>query len=316
MPLSEMSLLIVEDDRLAQEQLRQILESEVHQIYQAYDGQEGYELYRHFNPDLILADIRMPVMTGLEMARKIRQEDCRQVIVLLSAHNDRQTLLEAINLPVEGFLNKPILDLPELLKTLQKGAKLARKRKEAIDTKARLRMDRCRQRLRSLYRQANIDPLTGLHNRLFFQKRLKMLLQHNRFATLLFIDVDNLKRINDTYGHLAGDQALQKVAAYLKSILPKGAILARIGGDEFAMVLEGPWEEEKIRTLAESALKGCRSLCLDSGKTPMGIGCSIGISRYPQDAVDPAELLDHADEAMYRVKKKGKGGVHFYTPKE
>jgi len=314
--LSDMTLLIVEDDRLAQEHLAQILAGEVRHLYQAYDGQEGLELYRNFSPDIILADVEMPIMNGLEMARKIREEDCEQVIVLLSAHNDRQILMEALNLPVDGFLNKPILDLNELIDRLRHCAGLAEKRSEWVEAGGQQNLERCRQQLRVLYRQANVDPLTGLHNRHYFQTRLSQLLQEHHQASLLFIDVDDLKKINDTFGHLAGDQALQKVAAYLKSILPKGAILARIGGDEFAMVLEGRWEKEELLHLAQSALEGCRSLCLDRGKNPMGIGCSIGISRYPEDGENPVELLDRADKAMYRVKRRGKSGVAFYEPDE
>jgi len=309
MPLSNIRLLFVEDDPTAQEQMRRLLEGEVRKIYQAYDGQEGIELYRRHAPDIIISDIRMPVMSGLEMVRFIREEDPDQVILLLSAHDDRQTLFEAINLSVDGFLSKPILDLNKLMEKLRQAAVLAKKRSSSRKAKA------YRSQLRTLYLQANTDPLTGLRNRNYFHQQLHNIIEHEAPAVLFFIDVDDLKKINDSYGHAAGDRALKRVASHLKSILPKSATLARIGGDEFAIVLEGEWGDEELARIARDALEGCDGVIVEEGEEPLKIGCSIGISRCPEDGKNPEELLHHADLAMYRVKREGKSGYRFYNPR-
>ena len=165
MALNKMRLLFVEDDPVAQEQMSRLLEGEVAGIYQAFNGQEGIELYRRHAPDIIVTDIRMPVMNGLDMIRYIREEDPEQVILLLSAHDDRQTLLQALDLSVDGFLSKPILDLNKLMTKLHHAAQLAKKRQNSSRIKS------YRSQIRSLYLQANTDQLTGLRNRNFFHNQ-------------------------------------------------------------------------------------------------------------------------------------------------
>lgn len=159
-----------------------------------------------------------------------------------------------------------------------------------------------------LVRLATTDPLTGLPNRGLLLDRLERTLrragrQLHSFA-LLFIDLDDFKDINDRCGHLAGDQVLKEVAHDLAAALRDSDTVARIGGDEFAVLIEDCSGINDARDVATKALKAVkRSVEIDS--TPYRITASIGVAVYPAHGHDVSALLGHADEAMYRAKALG-----------
>lgn len=161
---------------------------------------------------------------------------------------------------------------------------------------------------------ARHDVLTGLYNRRAFQERLEHTLVRSlrsggRFA-LLFIDVDNFKGINDRFGHEAGDAALRIVALRLSTATRKADTVARMGGDEFVVLLENPSQREDIVNIAEKLLESVRAPILFEGHA-MQVGFSIGISQYPDDGDSAAQLLSRADQAMYETKAAGRNGFRF-----
>jgi diguanylate cyclase (GGDEF)-like protein/PAS domain S-box-containing protein len=160
------------------------------------------------------------------------------------------------------------------------------------------------------------DPLTGLPNRMLFFDRIHQVIaeakrDRNIFA-LLYIDMDDFKSINDMYGHNAGDRLLREVSKRLVSSMRESDPIARIGGDEFIGICR------TITTPEEAELVACKIIAIQSEPFDLkghsySIGVSIGISVYPTDGEDAGTLLNRADEAMYRVKKSGKGGYLRYT---
>lgn len=165
---------------------------------------------------------------------------------------------------------------------------------------------------------ARHDVLTGLPNRRAFQERLEHTLVRaqrsgERFA-LLFIDVDNFKGINDRWGHEGGDAALKIVALRLTSATRKADAVARMGGDEFVVLLENPTHRDDIVVIAEKLLESVRSPILHEGQE-MQVGFSIGISQYPDDGNTAAQLLSRADHAMYEIKAAGRNGFRFSSSK-
>jgi diguanylate cyclase (GGDEF)-like protein len=168
-------------------------------------------------------------------------------------------------------------------------------------------------------RLAYSDPLTGLANRLAFRERLEQRLLAARAAgqslTLLFLDLDDFKRINDSMGHDAGDQVLEQVAARLTRCLPSAdadsALLARLGGDEFVVLLGTGVDHDAARQLAESLLHELQRPFLVLGKQAF-LGASIGITRFPDDASEPRSLLKAGDLAMYQAKLAGKNCIRFF----
>ncbi len=164
--------------------------------------------------------------------------------------------------------------------------------------------------------QANHDSLTNLPNRSLFNDRLhqsiyKAKRQEEQFA-LFFIDLDQFKEINDTFGHDYGDNLLKQVARRLKSIMREEDTLARLGGDEFTIIMNNLKEPHSASVLAQKILDVLR-LPIELREQQTLISCSIGISLFPQDANEAHELVKNADIAMYRAKADGRNTYHFYT---
>lgn len=167
----------------------------------------------------------------------------------------------------------------------------------------------------SLKRMAFEDTLTGLPNRAAFMSTLQERLDAGRtFAghAVLFVDLDNLKPINDSLGHLAGDAVLTEIAARLKhSIKQEAGIVARLGGDEFVILLSGPGIGEDAADTAQRVIDSLRVPVHYQGYDVV-VGGSIGISLSPNDGTTVPDLLRHADIAMYHAKKTGKGHFRFF----
>ena len=163
---------------------------------------------------------------------------------------------------------------------------------------------------------ATVDQLTHLPNRAAFLERLNQAIarasRRNEKLTLLFVDVDRFKTINDSLGHHVGDQVLQEIALRLGKCVRTGDNVARLGGDEFMVLMENCDDANAISFTCERIITALSS-AISVGSTDVHPGCSIGISIYPQDGSDQAALLKNADIAMYRAKERGRNGFEFFT---
>lgn len=165
-----------------------------------------------------------------------------------------------------------------------------------------------------LMEMAHIDLLTGLPNRRLFFDRYSQVFEHAQryehgFA-LLYIDIDDFKNINDTYGHDMGDELLLTVSRRLKASCRKSDTVARLGGDEFVVIIDEVGDRETCQAVADKILKAVgKPINLKVGK--VSITLSIGVAIYPQDSRDRDELLSRSDKAMYKAKMSGKDAVSF-----
>ncbi|WP_417538885.1 diguanylate cyclase domain-containing protein [Marinobacter sp.] len=166
------------------------------------------------------------------------------------------------------------------------------------------------------YEESIYDELTGLANMRLFKKLSSSMIANARrngeTVALLFVDIDGFKALNDTFGHKAGDQALEKIGELLKSSLRDADVVARFGGDEFIIQLNGGISEKDAGAVASSILHNLSEpFQFDNGTAT--IGASIGISVFPKDGTDVDTLISKADKAMYAAKKSGKNCFRLYN---
>ena len=165
--------------------------------------------------------------------------------------------------------------------------------------------------------QANYDPVTHLPNRVLAMDRINRAIvsaERNRYQiAVMFVDLDQFKRINDTFGHSCGDELLVRAAERLQQTVRNSDTVARFGGDEFVILLDELTDNLAVEKVAEKVLRAFAApVSIDEHQ--LTVTASIGVATYPQDGTDPETLLSHADAAMYTAKEQGRNCFHFFTP--
>lgn len=173
-----------------------------------------------------------------------------------------------------------------------------------------------KQQQEQLLYQAHYDPLTGLPNRFLAMDRLeqniKVATRNNASTALLFLDLDDFKKVNDTLGHEVGDQVLMLAANRLKQAVRNSDTVARLGGDEFIVLIPDVTDGKAVRAVAEKIVQAFQEVIQVMGRQVM-LTASLGISIYPDNGREPLLLLRNADTAMYHSKAKGRNGYHYFT---
>jgi diguanylate cyclase (GGDEF)-like protein len=250
--------------------------------------------------DAVLLDLSLPDAYGLPTLRQMQAANPTIPIIVLSGVSDQTLALQAVQNGAQDYLVKG-QGQPELL---------ARSIRYAIERK------RAEERLTYL---AQYDQLTGLVNRTLFRDRLVQAMARSKRLQqplgLMLLDLDRFKAVNDTMGHDVGDQLLRAVAGRLQECVREVDTVARMGGDEFTIILEGLSCEQDItivaRRITESLAKP-----FSLREHQASIGVSIGITVYPSDDHEIDDLLKHADSAMYRAKQQGGSSFQFHIPND
>lgn len=303
-------ILAVDDTPANLIALRRVLGKVDVELIEASSGNAALAATLEHEFALILLDVQMPEMDGFEVAQLLSGEERTRMtpIIFVTAAADDLNRLMGYGSGAVDYIAKPInevilkskvrvfLELYRARRALEDEVK----RREAAETAAR--------------HQATHDPLTGLPNRLLFMDRLNGGIERarrlNSEFSLLYVDIDGFKPVNDRHGHPAGDALLQAIAQRLRAGIRATDTVARLGGDEFAVLLETPADAAEAQRRADDLIRALRvpfDLAVGSGViTGVQIGASIGIALYRTHGATVEALVHKADEAMYAAKRGGK----------
>lgn len=300
-----MRILVADDSKTMLGVVAASLTKMGHSVTAVSSGLEAIASYQKEKPDLIILDVIMDEMGGFECAKQIRALDPDDwiPIIFLSATVDDESIANGIDAGGDDYLTKPFSEI-------------------TLDAKIRAmqRISDMRQKLfettQKLYLQSSTDALTGIYNRFQFDRSIKDILHSaDRFGhhiALLFIDLDNFKNINDSFGHKVGDELLVTVANRVRSCLKINDFISRIGGDEFAVILTDIERIEHAGATAQSIIDSLKKMHEISGHE-LRVGASIGIAFYPQIGTTTKNIVQNADIAMYHAKSLGRNNFQYYT---
>jgi two-component system, cell cycle response regulator len=299
--------VLVVDDILANVRLLEAkLTAEYFEVITANNGAEALEAMAKEKPDIVLLDIMMPGIDGLEVCRRIKQNPATQhvpviIVTALDQPEDRVAGLEAgaDDMGVNDYLVKP-MDRLELL------------------ARMRTQIRRCRyaQMLRDHVSQsmelAVTDPLTGFFNRRFLEAHVRpqvlRSLESERPVSFLVLDVDHFKSVNDSFGHDVGDRVLKEVAERIRRCVRGADYPCRIGGEEFVIALPDS-DIALAAKVGERIRRMISAKPVQAGNHAVSVTISIGVAACEFDDGDITPALKRADIALYRAKSEGRNRV-------
>ena len=303
------SILVVDDNKLNLATARTVL-SDKYRVIPVMKGQQALTFLERGECDLILLDINMPEMDGFEVLKRIREmERCRNMpVIFLTADDDAETETRCFKEGAVDFIAKPFV--PEIM--------LSRiGRALELDELRRSLADRLKQKTREvsdIKSKSQQDALTGLWDRAYTEETVNRMLERGIQGSLMMLDIDNFKSVNDTYGHAAGDSMIQMLADVLRKFSSKEDVLCRIGGDEFMVFVKNVTLKAEVRDRAAKIISEMNNR-IDECGFDVGTSISIGISQAPEDGNVFAGLYNCADKALYYVKRNGKNSYHFFGAK-
>ena len=293
-----LAILIVDDTPENLASLAAILDDPGYDLTCAASGAEALRHLMEQEFAVILLDVNMPGLTGIETARLIRQrEACRNVpIIFVTAYNDVDRISDGYEVGAVDYLVKPC-DPAVLRAKVAVFAELHRAREVVT-------------------RLAYYDALTGLPNRKLFADRFAMAVaqaeRSGAQVTVAFLDLDHFKEVNDTCGHSIGDLLLQAVAQRLAGLMRKCDTVARFGGDEFLLALPDIDDKTNATLIAQRVVDAFGEPFLVEGRT-LRVTASLGMANCPEQATDLETLIRFADMALYKAKHDGRNRYALYT---
>lgn len=293
-----MKILIAEDEPVSRRVLEATLQGWGYTVIIAQDGRKAWEIIRSPEaPNLVISDWMMPHMNGLQLCRKIRQTDQSGYIyfIILTAKGNKEDIIAGLEAGADDFLVKPF-DHEELKYRIRIGERIIRLEHRILEL-------------------ANTDPLTGILNRRAFMERMEQEIQRsgrdNSPLSFILSDIDYFKKVNDSFGHQAGDLVLQKFSNQLKTSIRPYDVVGRYGGEEFVVCLPGA-NENQVKYAAERIRRNVEKMeiLLPDSSEPIRITASFGAASFQVNSSDHLDaLIKRADDAMYKAKNEGRNRV-------
>lgn len=295
--LNPLRILVVDDDDVDRKIIKRCLgaTSIDTAVRETASAEECLEILQDTSVDCVLLDYRLPEMSGIDFLATLRELNptAHPAVVMLTGSGNERLVVQAMRLGVQDYLVKDNLTPADLEAAILNAVEaMQSKRDETAQS----------QRLEEL---ALVDTVAGIGNRNFFNMRLEHALTRARRQgdqiALLYMDLDRFKEINDTWGHAVGDCVLREVASRLKATARDADTVARLSGDEFAVIMETGVSSAGAQRLA-ARIKLALSEPIAVGDRLVSVGVSIGIALYPDDATDDESLIHTADVSMYEAK--------------
>ncbi|MGB5749176.1 MAG: diguanylate cyclase [Desulfobacterales bacterium] len=291
------TILIVEDEEDILALLSSLLESEGYHIITASNGREGIAMFQEHNPDLVLTDVRMPVMDGIEVLREIKAKESDTEVIILTGHSDEATAIDCLRLGAYDYFCKPLEDIDVLFTAVERVLE-----KRSLELKNR-------SLVKQLEELSIRDSLTGLYNYRHLQACLDDEINRSRRYDhsffILMIDADHFKDVNDTCGHLFGDYVLKKLGDLIAGELRSTDRLFRYGGEEFLAIMNEISKSEVVKVVNRQ-MAAIRNHTFKYEDQKAKVTVSMGGAFFPEDAQNKVSLVREADQALYRAKEAGR----------
>lgn len=300
-----MEILIAEDDFIARSLLKNMLEASGHEVLVAEDGEEAWALIQKNDVRMVITDWMMPKMDGLTLCRTIRENVLTGYvfIIILTAKDTKDDIIIGLEAGADDYLSKPF-NHAELVARLNCGQRILDLERSLQDANDKIRV------------LSITDPLTGCCNRRYLEENLpgeiKRARRYGCPLSLIMSDIDHFKKINDTYGHLTGDQVLEGFAKRMRASIREGVDwIARYGGEEFLLVLPDTAIAGACRLAERLRLEICENPF--DCKEKLHISASFGVSGFdpdtPEDIISPEALIHQVDVYLYQSKQAGRNRV-------
>ena len=304
-------ILLVDDNATTLAVLSRILSQQGHEVSIALDGEEALRVAMRDRPQMIISDWIMPRMDGISLCRSLRDtEEGRQMyFLLLTALEEEEKLVEAFEAGVDDYVTKPV-SARLLTARLRAGMRVIRLQEEAERDSQSLRRFATELAVvnRRLRQAALTDPLTGLPNRRYAMERLEQewaaYSRNQRAFSVMMIDIDRFKAVNDAYGHETGDQALRQVASILRKAARSEDVICRLGGEEFLVISPDTLAPAAMR-LADRLRQSVCNAPITLGTLRHTLSISIGVAQLGPAMVSFDQLLKAADDVLYHAKRLG-----------
>jgi two-component system cell cycle response regulator len=290
-------ILIIDDEEDILELLSNILKSEGYSTFTASNGREGIDKFIEHNPDLILTDVRMPVMDGLDVLREVKSKGSNTEVIILTGHSDEATAVDCLRFGAYDYFRKPLEDIDVLLTAVRRVLE-----KKQLEIKNQFL-------IKQLEELSIKDPLTGVYNfrhlQICLDDEINRCKRYDHSFFILMIDADHFKAVNDSFGHLFGDQVLKDLCKIIQSQLRSTDRLFRYGGEEFLVIMNEISKDQTLKVVNRLLLNiRNHTFRFESQKTKLTV--SIGGAYFPDDANDKVKLIKKADQALYRAKNSGR----------
>lgn len=300
-------ILVADDEPVNLALIKRRLEWEEYRVETAEDGGQAVEAAKRLLPDLVILDVMMPVLDGLQACRLLKEDpETRDIpVIFLSALDDTDTKVNGLALGANDYISKPFR-VEELLARVAVAIRLKRERDLLQESAEELR-----RRAEAASEMSMTDALTGLLNRYGLQRALQRELsearRYSRPLSCLLLDIDFFKSINDTHGHAAGDAALMQAARVLNESLRGSDVVCRYGGEEF-LVLAPETDARGAHSLAEKIRLAVSARLFGDGARAFALTLSAGVAQLlPGESGN--DMIARADLALYQAKQRGRDRV-------